>query len=204
MHFVRLFRPFLVFHLFHLVRRHQALEEEIFQPLEEDICGLFLDFSVDLWQQGTDLGTESETNPAGEFADNIYLDYQYMPAVQPPVTNKKKQGQPVFVPIEKFYFLLVQPVEKEDRIRVCGYVYSEQFWDNHYLKHVRVRRFGHDLQAFHRRHHKWAWHAYLPHRPCVSPGHNIHVVGHKTHVVDEGYRSGEKCLGAVSVKETIS
>jgi len=109
-------------------------KEEIFKPLEEDIAGLFLDFAYDLWKQDTPLGKESETNPAGEFADDIYRDYQWiMPAVK---TSVKKKGQPDKVPIDKFYFLLVQPVDKKDRIRVCGYVYSEEFWDNHYLKHV--------------------------------------------------------------------
>jgi hypothetical protein len=113
----------------------EEYEEEIFKPLEEDIADLFLDFSYDLVQQDTPLGKESETNPAGEFADDIYRDYQWiMPDVKTSV--KKKKGQRDKVPIDKFYFLLVQPVDKKDRIRVCGYVYSEEYWDNHYLKHV--------------------------------------------------------------------
>jgi hypothetical protein len=113
-------------------------EYKVLQDLRRDIKELFLDFARDLVLQKTNLDTESETDPAGEFAQYIYRDYLHRPAAQTPV-----EGQPAVVPIEKFYFLLVEPVDEtiriggeKNRIRVCGYVCSEQYGEKHYLKHV--------------------------------------------------------------------
>ena len=118
-------------------------EYKVLQDLRRDIKELFLDFARDLVLQKTNLDTESETDPAGEFAQYIYRDYLHRPAAQTPV-----EGQPAVVPIEKFYFLLVEPVDEtiriggeKNRIRVCGYVCSEQYGEKHYLKHVYCTRF---------------------------------------------------------------